>query len=527
MVVSMHWFGASASWIGARSREESCSLQALCPDHADFDGSKWCDLWLEYCFFCLFTFTTGSPFVKTPIDPSSLQATLLQQMGWRTRPGILGHHAASPQSIHALFGYFLNDRDSPTPFPGRDVLVDSGLFEWGVAPPLEKVISSRVELDLLLGLPEIYRNSVAVIEPWKNVGINLQGEEVRASKNIAYILQQVADADTILYPVWESGVSNYKRLASILTAGIATVVQGGNPSAHDAGSFNGTNASLEDILSVTDELLLHRFPGSGPSIFICLGHQLAAASHIRLIKRAVREVANSAHMPLDEDRMAITSLQRVCDRIAEVGSTLPVIKNGKTLAGGWHDTLFAVAPNEQVEVGTRRLLPYRRRIGSTHIPGELHEAHALVADELEGVIDTMLKMERDLRIEMFHSDEVNEEAALFANWAYKLLHDTIVPIRYQIAVSPLSWMLALPYAVEILSQTAVDQSNWTEVSTTCIYYKDWETHTIRRSFSCQFHPELMADIRDIGKRDGPRYAELKDNDGVRLLVRLLYHGMQE
>jgi hypothetical protein len=139
----------------------------------------------------------------------------------------------------------------------------------------------------------------------------------------------------------------------------------------------------------------------------------------------------------------------------------------------------------------------------------------------------MLKMERELSIEMFHGDEVNEEAALFANWAYKLLHDTIVPLRYQVAVSPVSWLLNLPYAVEILSQTQVDDSNWTEASTTCIYYKDWETHTIRRSFTCQFHPELMADIRDIGKREGPRYPELKDNDGVRLLIRLLYHGMQE
>ena len=94
-------------------------------------------------------------------------------------------------------------------------------------------------------------------------------------------------------------------------------------------------------------------------------------------------------------------------------------------------------------------------------------------------------------------------------------------------MSQLSWLLNLPYAVEILSQTAVDETTWTEVSTTAIYYKDWETRTIRRSFTCQFHPELMADIRDIGKRDGPSYAELKDNDGVRLLVRLLYHGMQE
>ena len=465
--------------------------------------------------------------MKSTIDSAATKASLLQQMGWRTHPGILGHHAASPQSIHALLGYFLNDRSSPTPFPGRDGLLNGSLFEWGVAPPLEKVISSHSELDLLLSLPEIYRHSVAVVEPWRNVGINLQGEEVRASKNIAYILQQVADADTILYPVWQSGVTNYKRLASTLSAGIATVVQGGNPSVHDAASFNGANASLDDVLSLTDELLLHRYPSSGPSIFICLGHQLAAASHIRLIKRAVHEVTNTDHLPLDAEGMAIASLQRVCDRIAQVGAALPIVKGGKTIARGWHDTLFAVAPNEQVEVGTRRLLAYRRRSGSEHIPDELHGAHALVADELEGVIDTMLKMERELQIEMFHSDEVNEEAALFANWAYKLLHDTIVPIRYQIAVSPLSWLLNLPYAVEILSQTEVDTTSWTEVSTTCIYYKDWETHSIRRSFTCQFHPELMADIRDIGKREGPRYDELKDNDGARLLIRLLYHGMQE
>jgi hypothetical protein len=83
--------------------------------------------------------------------------------------------------VHALLGYFLEDRDSPTPFPGRGILIDHQLFEWGVAPPLEKVITSPPELELLLGLPEIFRNSVSVIEPWENVGINLQGEAVRAS----------------------------------------------------------------------------------------------------------------------------------------------------------------------------------------------------------------------------------------------------------------------------------------------------------------------------------------------------------
>lgn len=454
-------------------------------------------------------------------------AAKLEALAWRTSPGILGHHATSPQSVHALLGYFLSDRDSPTPFPGRDTLVDNSVFDWGVAPPLEKVISGREELELLLGLPEVYRHSVSVVEPWKNVGINMQGEEVRASKNIAYTLQQVADADTILYPVWQSGIANPQRLANILSAGIATVIQGGNPSAWDGASFDGGNAPLENLLELTDQILLHRSTGSAPAIFICLGHQLAMCSHIRLIKRAVGEIMNLKYLPLDEEGLALASLMRVCRRIEKVGATLKVIKAGKTVAEGWHDSKFAVAPNEDFEVGTRQLIPYKRRCRSSHVPGELHDAHAFIADELEGVIDTMLTMERKLEIEMFHGDEVNEEAALFANWAYKLLHDTVVPIRYELAVSPLSWLLSLPYAVEILSQTQVDDDSWTEVSTTCIYYKDYETHSIRRSFTCQFHPELMADIRDIGKRHGPRYAELKENDGIRLLVRLLYHGMQE
>ena len=254
------------------------------------------------------------------------------------------------------------------------------------------------------------------------------------------------------------------------------------------------------------------------------------------------EQARKGRRPGGIDTIGIVGGQRRCahriatdaravilqpERIADVGESLQIIKHDEVVAKGWHDSKFAVAPNETLEVGTRRLLHYRRRQPADHIPGELHDAHSLIADELEGVIDTLIRLERELNIEMFHGDEVNEEAILFANWAYKLIHDTIVPIRFKIAISPLSWLLNLPYAVEILAQTKADATSWTEASNTCIYYNDWETHTIRRSFTCQFHPELMADIRDVGKRDGPRYAELKDNDGVRLLIRLLYHGIQE
>jgi hypothetical protein len=450
-----------------------------------------------------------------------------EYLGWRVRPGILGQHASSPQSVHALLGYFLRDHDSPTPFPGRDMLAHEGLFDWGLAPPLEKVIDTPEHLRVLLQMPEIFRQSVSVIEPWRDVGVNPRGEPVRASKNVAYVLQQVADADTILYPVWRSGIQEPERLANVLSAGIATVVQGGNPSVHDAASFTGGAAGLEDLLSLVDQLLLRRSTASGPTIFICLGHQLAAASHIRLIRRAVQEILALTRLPMDPAGRALTTLQRVCGEIGAVGESLAVVKRGEVIAKGWNDPRFAVAPNESVEIGTRRLMPYARREDQPHVPEPLHATHALVADELEGVIDVVMSMERELTVEMFHSDEANEEAILLASWAYKCLHDAIIPVRHALAVSPVAWLLSLPYAVEILGQTRVDPATWTEVSTTAIYYKDWETRRIRRSFTCQFHPELMADIRDVGGRSGMRYHELKESDGIRLFIRMLYHGMQE
>jgi len=448
-------------------------------------------------------------------------------LGWRDKPGILGQHASSPQSVHALLGYFLRDRRSPTPFPGRDRLAREGMFDWGLAPPLEKVIEKQEHLRALMQMPELYRHSVAVIEPWPNVGTNPRGEQVRASKNIAYVLQQVADADTILYPVWRSGIQNAERLSNVLSAGIATIVQGGNPSVHDASSFDGANASLEDILSLVDQLLMRRSTGSGPSIFICLGHQLAAASHIRLLQRATREVLGLTRLPMDPAGRSLTALQRVCQHIAEVGETLSVVKRGEVVATGWNDPRFAVARNEEFEIGTRRLVPHTLRGDRGHVPESLLAAHGLVADELDGVIDLVMTLEREVHVEMFHGDEVNDEAILFANWSYKSLHDAIIPMRHALAVSPAAWLLSLPYGIEILGQTQVDETTWTEVCATAIYYKDWETQRIRRSFTCQFHPELMADIRDIGGRSAPRYHELKNHDGVRLLIRLLYHGMQE
>ena len=56
------------------------------------------------------------------------------------------------------------------------MLANEGLFDWGLARPLEKVIEGPEHLRLLLEMPELYRQSVAIVEPWANVGINPLGE---------------------------------------------------------------------------------------------------------------------------------------------------------------------------------------------------------------------------------------------------------------------------------------------------------------------------------------------------------------
>jgi len=92
----------------------------------------------------------------------------------------------------------------------------------------------------------------------------------------------------------------------------------------------------------------------------------------------------------------------------------------------------------------------------------------------------------------------------------------------------LAWLFKLIIdAIEILCYTAIEDEIVTECSATCIIYKDFESKRIRRSFTCQFHPELLSDLRTVGMSEAPTYAGLKTDDGARLFARMLYEGMQE
>jgi GMP synthase-like glutamine amidotransferase len=448
---------------------------------------------------------------------------------WRLTPGYLNPGRSNFESVHVLLGRFLVDRHSENPLPEKSLLAENGTFDWGIGKPLEKVINSREDFEVLMKNPQLIRNSITIIEPWEHVGFNRLGEDVRASVNVAFIAQKIADCDSILLPAWSTGILDPEIIVPVITSGLAVIVEGGDPTLRDPSSFTQPACSLDDLYTLVDKLLLSRSPTSAPAIFICLGHQLAAACHVRLVKRAVKEVLSLESLERDRVGKALKSLQKVCKRIEEVGNSLQVKKkDGRVVAKNWDDPEFAVALNEIKEIGDRRLSHYQSPDSDTSgIPQELINAHEVTADEFEGVIDTTIEYERDVNIAMFHSDEVNEEAILLANWAYRLLHDAIIPYRHVLAGSSLSWLMQLPYAVEILCSTAVDEEIATECSATCINYKDFESKLIRRSFTCQFHPELFSDLRVIGIRQPPSYAKLKTDDGTRLFARLLYAGMQE
>lgn len=466
-------------------------------------------------------------YIENPSKTKNAQPSDLAS--WRLQSGYLSTSGSEAESIHILLGRFLSDRDSPNPLVERSLLTDNETFEWGKGQPLEKVVDSQAALEKLMLNPRLYRNAIAIIEPWEHVGHNPLGEPVRASVNVAYLAQKIADCDSIVFPIWSSGSLNLDQLIPILSAGVAIVVEGGDSSVRDPASFDGANCSHQETVELVEQILLSRSQTSAAALLICLGHQLAAHAHVSLIKKAIAGVLSTDSLVADPNGRFLAALQRVCRRIQVVGESLTVRKGeGHIVAVGWDHPEFAVGPNETKEVGNRQLIPYQSPdlVGSD-IPEDLIMAHEVAADEHEGVIDTSIQYEHELNISMFHSDEVNEEAILFANWAYRLLHNALIPCRHIVANSHLSWLIKLPDAVEILCSTAEDGRIVTECSATCINYRDFETKEVRRSFTCQFHPELLSDLRAIGVRQPPDYEELKRDDGARLFARLLYAGMQE
>ena len=85
----------------------------------------------------------------------------------------------------------------------------------------------------------------------------------------------------------------------------------------------------------------------------------------------------------------------------------------------------------------------------------------------------------------------------------------------------------MPASVEIVCSTTVGGKVCTEVAATCINYLDYQTLKNRRSFTFQFHPELLDDLREFNKSGMPSYEKLKNDDGVRMLMRVIYESITD
>ena len=451
--------------------------------------------------------------------------------GWRAKPGFLQPGGSSIESIQTLIGDFLHDRDSPHLLNGVSDSIDAEAVQkgWGDQAPFEKVIRTNEDLRFLLENNDLLRHSLCILEPADHVGHNSCGETVRASLNVACLAQSIADCDSILFPLWETPDLDRTLLLQTLSRCMAVVVEGGHPTVREADSFKTCQWSLQDLQHLCEELILCRQSRTPPVIFICLGHQLAAQAHVHLIQRATRDIHAHCERTLKDNIHALQGLLATCKTIESIGDDLNIFKNGKDkIADNWKHPQFAVGVNEIPEVGHCELIHYdhNKQHPSPHF-NELLLTHAVSSENYNGIIEHSISYEKNLNIVMFHTDEVNEEAILFANWSYNKLNQALIPCRKLIAISPLAWLLKLPSSVEILCSTMAQGKLCTEVAATCISYLDFETKSIRRSFSCQFHPELLDDLREFSKSGVPNHAELKIDDGVRMLMRILYEAIKE
>ena len=109
----------------------------------------------------------------------------------RHKTGFFRPGSSNFASIQTLLGDFINDRTSPSLLEMFHKNKSKKLSQTSLnnEEPFERIIQNNNDLREILSSPEIYKNSVCIIEPADHVGKNLIGENVRASSNIASLCQ--------------------------------------------------------------------------------------------------------------------------------------------------------------------------------------------------------------------------------------------------------------------------------------------------------------------------------------------------
>ena len=100
------------------------------------------------------------------------------------------------------------------------------------------------------------------------------------------------------------------------------------------------------------------------------------------------------------------NLVNICDQIIYTGKNLSIYKNQQEVAKGWDDPCFAVALNEEPEVGKVELLHYSHE--GEHPNKEFLKLlihHELTSHQDIGIVEQSITYEKDLNIDKTINDK--------------------------------------------------------------------------------------------------------------------------
>jgi GMP synthase-like glutamine amidotransferase len=332
--------------------------------------------------------------------------------------------------------------------------------------------------------PLFWQSSFSVIEPWEHVGEH-NGVEVRASQNFYNFFSRIMGSHTMVFPIYSEDfeIEEHDEFVAYLNQSACIVVEGGDQSTYDSDTFV-ESLSQKQLFAVTSKLILSRGINTCPQIYICLGHQCTAEAHVSILKEFVTQMEGKRHFK------DLSPLIRAADDIRAMGESVKIIRrNGDMVCQGWEHPMFAVRNMLQKEIGLSTLEEYTFK--ERHISEELVKAYK----ENEVFFS---KSTRNLDLfgrsaPMFHGDEVNPEAIYFANWAYLKLHPIVEKCKQYIIGTSLVWLLNLPCGVRILASSVQNSKVCTSVASTQIYYKKIGFPRTLRTYTVQFHPELITE----------------------------------
>jgi len=336
--------------------------------------------------------------------------------------------------------------------------------------------------------PLFWQNTFCLIEPWEHVG-HYEGAKVKASLNFCNFFARIMGTHTIILPIYSEdfaveGLDD--EFVAFLSKSGCIVMEGGDQSTYDPNTFIDS-LSRKQLFTLTSKLLLSRDLNTCPQIYICLGHQCCAEAHIWILKDLCRQVEDKQHF------RDLQPLVDVVEQIRTMGNKLQVHDHsGKPLCVGWENEMFAVSKMPEREVGLSTLQEFT--IEDDNIPKELVDAY-----EASEVFMNMTMNHLQLfgkQVPMSHGDAVNPEAIIFANWAYQKLHPVIQQVKQYLIGTNLIWLSNLPVAVRILASSIQNDKLMCKAACTAIFYQKYAFPRILRTYTVQFHPELMTE--DVG-----------------------------